>query len=145
MEVDEILDYASYYSDGRFANKIPDYSRGEVVWKAGDNIYRPLPNNDFLQLRSMHSNGDKENFKMKARDLRGENVLIARKFRYFGGSGPELPPYLEELKVGRGYKNRFSQKTISDFLEFISPYPHGINAPPTDWPTGDSSWQQEAE
>lgn len=144
MEVDEILDYASYHSDGRFANKIPDYNSGEVVWKAGDNIYKPLPNGEFQQLRSMHSHRDKENPETKARDLGGVNVLVARRFHYFGSSAPELPPCLEELKVRRGHKNRFSRKTVGDFLEFISSYPQGVSAPPTKWPGGDMSWKQQA-
>lgn len=143
MEVDEILDYASYYRDRRFANKKPDYTRSEVVWKAGDNIYKPLPDGDFQQLRSMHSNGDEENLKTKAHDLGGENVLVAQKFHYFGTSGPELPPHLEELKVGRAHKNRFFRSTIDNFLEFISSYPQGVNAPPTEWPSSDMSWKQQ--
>ena len=144
MEVDEILDYASYHRDGRFASKIPDYSRGEVVWKAGDNIYRPLPNGGFQQLRSMHSHGAEENPETKAHDLGGVNVLVARRFHYFGGSGPELPLYLEELTVGRAHKNRFSRETIDGFLEFISSYPQGVSAPPTKWPGSDMSWKQTA-
>ncbi len=144
MEVDEILDYASYFRDQRFSNKIPDYTRAEVVWKAGDNIYKPLENGEFQQLHSMHSNGDEENPETKAHDLGGENVLIAKKFYYFGASGPELPPSLEELKVGRAQKSRFSRETIDDFLEFISMYPQGISARPTDWPSSDMSWKQEA-
>ena len=144
MKVDEILNYASYHRDGRFANKIPDYSRGEVVWKAGDNIYRPLPNGGFQQLRSMHSHGAEENPATKAHDLGGVNVLVARRFHYFGASGPELPPDLEELKVGRAHKNRFSRETIEDFLEFISSYPQGVSAPPTKWPGSDMSWKQKA-
>lgn len=144
MRVDEILDYASYHCDERFANKIPDFVRSEVVWKAGDNIYRPTPSGDFQQLRSMHSNGDVENPETKAHDLGGLKVLIASKFYYFGGSGPELPPHLEELKVGRAHKNRFSRETIRSFLEFISAYTQGVCAAPTTWPRCDTSWMQHA-
>lgn len=144
MEVDEILDYASYNRDGRFTNKIPDYSRGEVVWRAGDNIYKPLPTGGFQQLRSMHSRGDEETPETKAHDLGGVNVLVARNFYYFGGSGPELPQHLEELKVGRAHKNRFTRETIRDFLEFISSYPQGVSAPPTEWPINDTSWKLKA-
>ena len=143
MEVDEILDFASYFHDRRFANKIPDYSRSEVVWKVGDNIYKPLPNGDFRQLRSMHSHGDEENPETKVHDLGGVNVLVAKKFHYFGASGTQLPAHLEELKVARGHKNRFSQNTIRSFLDFISAYPQGVNGPPTSWPIGDNSWRQE--
>ncbi len=145
MEVSEILDFASYFNDPRFSNKIPDYSKGEVVWKAGDNIYKPLPNGEFQQLQSMHSNGDSENPETKASDLSGENVLISKNFYYFGGSGPQLPPSLEELKVGRGHKSQFSKETVSEFLDFISSYPRGINGPPTKWPSDDNSWNQKLE
>lgn len=143
MEVGEIFDYASYFRDRRFANKIPDYTRGEVVRKPGDNIYKPLPNGDFQQLHSMHSNEDEENPETKAHDLGGVNVLAGKNFYYFGASGPQLPPDLEELKVGRAHKNRFSRETITAFLEFISTYPQGVSAPPTKWPSGDMSWKQQ--
>jgi hypothetical protein len=36
--------------------------------------------------------------------------LIAKRFHYFGGSGPRLLNHLNTLKVGRGRKNRFSEK-----------------------------------
>lgn len=143
MGVDEILDYARYYRDHRFVNKIPDYTKGKVIYKTGDNIYEPLPNDGFQQLQSMHSDGEKENPKTKAHDLGGMNVLVGKRFYYFGDSGPILPMQLNELRVGRAHKNRFSQETISDFLIFISQYQPGVNAPPTNWPAGDSSWQQE--
>ncbi len=145
MEVDEILDYARYYQDPRFANKIPDYTKGQVIYKTGDNIYKPLPSGGFQQLQSMHSHGEQENPETKAHDLGGVNVLVGTSFRYFGASGPELPPPLNELKVGRAHKNRFSRETISDFIEFVSWYPTGVNAPPTSWPTDDTSWNQEDE
>lgn len=143
MEVDEVLDYASYFRDRRFKRKIPNYSDGRVVCKAGDNIYRPLANGEFRQLRSTHSNGDEENLKKKASDLSGLNVLVSRRFYYFGSMGPQLPAYLEVLKVGRGHKCRFAQQTLSDFRAFILSYGQGVNAPPTKWPAGDDSWRQE--
>lgn len=118
------------------------YSRNEVVWKAGDNIYKPLPDGNFQQLPSMHSHGVQENIETKVHDLGGINVLVSRRFHYFGASGPELPPYLKDLKVGRGHKNKFFRKTIDDFREFISSYPQGVSAPPTQWPANDVSWKQ---
>jgi len=145
MEVDKILDYASYYRDECFADKIPDYTKGEVVYKCGDNIYKPLPNGGFQQLRSMHSTGERENPETKAHDLGGTNVLVATRFHYFGTSGPVLPPHLDELKVGRAHKNRFSRETISRFLQFITAHPQGVNAPPDKWPVGDNSWRQVQE
>jgi hypothetical protein len=145
MQVDEILDYEHYFRDSRFADKIPNFTKGIVVWKAGDNIYRPLAGGDFEQLRSMHSRGACEDPASKAHDLAGGKVLIGRTFHYFGASGPNLPQYLEELRAGRGHKNRFSEGTISRFLGFISSYPQGVNAPPTQWPADDDSWRQKRE
>jgi len=142
MEVAEVLDYAHYYHDQRFASKIPDYSKDKVAYKCGDNIYKPLPNGGFEQLRSMHSNGEQENPETKAHDLGGVNVLVGKRFHYFGATGPDLPTQLEVLKVGRAHKNRFQREIIADFLEFISPYPMGVNAPPTNWLADDNSWQQ---
>ena len=142
MEVEEILDYELYFRDHRFADKIPDYTKGKVIFKCGDNIYKPLSNGEFLQLPSPHSKGDQENPKTKADDLNGVYVLVVSNFHYFGASGPELPRHLDELKVGRAHKNRFSQETISSFLQFIATYPKGVNDPPTKWPDGDTSWRQ---
>ncbi len=145
MEVDEILGYARYYRDQRFASKVPDYTKAKFICKCGDNIYKPLPNGGFHQLRSMHSNEEQENPESKAHDLKGKRVLIGKTFYYFGSAGPHLPTSLYDLKVGRGHKNRFSGETISAFLTFISSFPQGINAPPTNWPTEDTSWHQEDE
>jgi hypothetical protein len=141
MEVEEILDYKKYFHDQRFADKIPD-TRGKVIFKCGDNIYKPLSDGEFLQLPSMHTNGDQENPDTKAHDLGGVYVLVGTNFHYFGSSGPELPVHLDALKVGIGHKCRFKPEIISSFLEFIAAKPKGVNAPPTKWPVGDTSWRQ---
>lgn len=143
MLVDETIGYAQYFRDPRFANKIPNYAKGTVIWKAGDSIYKPLPGGDFQQLRSMHSNGEREHPETKAHDLGGRQVLIGRRFCYFGASGPQLPIVLAGLIVGRGHKSMFSRMTIANFLDFISSCPQGVNAPPTQWPIGDDSWRQQ--
>lgn len=142
MQVGEMLTYKQYYQDKRFAEKIPDYSKRKVIYKRGDNIYEPLPNGTFRQLRSVHSKKCQEDLKAKAVDLGGVNILIARVFRYFGGSGPDLPKHLHELKVRRGHKCRFQPEMLAGFLEFIKDYPLGLNAPPSDWPSDDDSWRE---
>ena len=143
MCVEEILHYDQYYRDSRFVMKIPNYTKRKVVYKCGDNIYRPTSNGEFHQLQSMHSKGVDEDPEAKAHDLGGVNVLISSTFHYFGSSGPELPIDLNDLIVGRAHKNRFSKEKISKFLDFISRYPKGISASPTNWPISDKSWQQE--
>ena len=141
MQVEEIVSYDKYYHDSRFAAKIPDYSIGKVVYKCGDNIYKPLPNGDFQQLQSMHSNGKSENHKTKAHDLGGKNVLISKTFYYFGSRPLDLPESLDDLKVGRAHKNSFSPNIVSAFITFITRQRAGINAPPTSWPRNDASWE----
>lgn len=142
MQVQEVLTYDKYFVDSRFAAKIPDFNQRKTVCKCGDNIYRPLPDGGFEQCQSMHSCGRMENPNTKARDLSGRNVLISKKFYYFGAQGPGLPKELNELKVGRAHKNRFSPHTISAFLQFIAGQPAGVNAPPSKWPYADDSWRR---
>jgi len=141
MHVEEILPYDKYYRDSRFTVKIPDHTKGKVVYKCGDNIYKLLPNGDFQQLQSMHSNGTNENPETKAHDLGGKNVLISKTFYYFGQEALNLPEVLDDLKVGRAHKNRFSQKVISAFIDFIARQTEGVNAPPSAWPLNDKSWK----
>lgn len=142
MKVDEIMSYAQYFCDRRFVKKIPNYVKGEVIYKTGDNIYEPLPNGELRQLQSMHSKGEYEDPKSKRRDLSGKYVLIGKVFHYFGSAGPELPTHLNGLKVARGHKNRFSQTVISDFLDFILSYPQGVLGQPAKWPRNDGSWHR---
>jgi len=151
MEVDDVLSYADYFRDERFAAKIPDFNKGKVIYKCGDNIYKPLiheplTNDDFYQQQSMHSEeqGPEENFDTKMHDLKGKNALISKTFQYFGSNGPELPRYLHELKVGRGHK-KFSQEVAMKFQSFIASYPMGINGPPKKWPKSDNSWRSGRE
>ena len=141
MEVKEVLPYAEYFLDSRFAAKIPDYEKGQVVHKSGDNIYEPLPDGEFRQLQSMHSNGTEENPCTKAHDLRGKNVLISTKFYYFGSRALRRPSAFDCLKVGIGHKCLTLEEIISSLLYFISDKPAGVNAPPTHWPRDDVSWK----
>jgi hypothetical protein len=142
MQIEEIVPYDKYYRDSRFAAKIPDYSIGRYVYKCGDNIYKPLPNGEFQQLQSTHSNGINEDPKTKAHDLGGKNVLISKTFYYFGSRPLVLPASLDDLKVCRGHKNKFSPDIVSAFIiNFITRQPVGVNAHPTSWPSNDDSWK----
>ena len=95
----------------------------------GDNIYEPLPDGSFKQLRSMHCEGD------IAKDLKGRNVLIGEQFYYFGKNAVELPESIHGIiKKGQGYKCNIPDYLIQEFLEFLSQYKPGINGNPTSWP-----------
>lgn len=143
MKVDEVIDFTTYFHDERFAMKRPDFSKPAIVHKCGDNIYEPLPKGGFRQLRSSHSNGDHENPRTKAHDLGGRNVLVGRKYYYFGAGGPELPADLRELKVGRGHKCRFPRAVVESFVTFVSRFEDGVIGRPMLWPEHDQSWRQE--
>jgi hypothetical protein len=144
MQVEEIMTYDRYFNDIRFEAKIPDYSKGQVLNKCGDNIYKPQVNGTFQQLQSLHSNGLDENPKNKAHDLGGKNVLVTRKFNYFGSKALVLPEELDELKkVGRGHKNSFSDQIIQTFFKFIADQPEGVNAAPAKWSKNDESWRSD--
>jgi len=142
MQVDEILDFHDYYFDERFSSKIPTYKNRWCRYKCGDNIYQPIENGEFRQLRSTHSYDDKENPETKTRDLSGKRVLIAKRFAYFGSESINLPEPLIELIVGRGFRNNFSSETLHAFIEFKNTLQSGVLAHPTVWPPYDQSWRE---
>jgi hypothetical protein len=140
MVVEEIISFEKYYHDGRFKIKRPDWNKGPVVYRRGDNIYKLLQNGSFEQIRSMHCSENIDD------DLSGQNVLISKTFYYFGSQALELPGVLDTLKIGRGHR-RFSQNFISEidiisaYIQLISSQPAGVNAKPTIWPSDDESWK----
>lgn len=143
MEVNEILSFYKYFNDKRFTKKIPDYTL-RTIHKRGDNIYKPLESGGYQlyqQLQSMHSNGVNENPCSKCKDLNGKNVLISDNYYYFGSKAIDLPSDLHDLILTQNHKNKFSEEVISSFLKYISKQTKNINAPPSEWPPNDSSWE----
>ena len=139
MQVEDILSFKEYYRDSRFAAKIPVRNTGKLKNERGDNIYKHISDENFRQLPSEHSNGKKENPKSKKRDLKGKNVLISKRFHYFGIKAINLPKELRGLKVGIGHKNRFSEDVIKKFRNFIAKQSKGRCALPTMWDKGGHS------
>ncbi len=152
MKVTEALSYADYFH--QYPEKLPDFSRGDVVHKCGDNIYRPIDKLDvqYCQLRSAHSilphsSNWKENPDSTEHDLKGEYVLIAKKFIYFGSSPMKLPKELQALRVMRGHRCNFTDKTLASFNAFICQYRKKIEAGtvlknPHKWPV-DEPWSSQ--
>jgi len=143
MRVDEKLDFQSYWRDRRFQQKRPRYDK-DVQLRCGDNIYEPLPNGNFRQLRSLHSDGEVEDPERKAHDLGGKYVLVSETFAYFGSNALTLPLGLAELAVGRGHKCRFSDGVKAEFMQLVRERKFGIHAPPLRWPKNDESWKSVA-
>jgi hypothetical protein len=139
MRVDEKMDFQGYWRDRRFRRKMPRYDKDLQV-RCGDNIYEPLPNGEFRQLRSMHSNDEAEDPVRKAHDLGGRYVLVSETFAYFGSKVLTLPPELSELAVGRGHTCRFSDHVKAEFMQLVGDWKFGVYAPPSRWPEDDKSW-----
>lgn len=138
MKVAETISFKDYFS--RFPEKRPDYSKTESIYNRGDNIYKPIGNNDYKQLESMHSGKNKE-MKQK-KDLSGKFVLIADQFYYFGSKPIEIPENLTNLICGRGHKSNFDKSTQSVFIDFITSKRVGVKARPSLWNENDTSWKQ---
>ena len=139
MQVKEIIQHKEYFCDSRFAAKIPDYNTGNTRNMCGDNIYEYMSNGKYRQLPSKHSNKkhpEIENSKSKKHDLSGKNVLISKRFHYFGRQAIDLPKELCGLKAGRGHKNRFSKDVIKRFISFVAKQQRGRCAFPTMWDKG---------
>ncbi len=142
MEVQEVLSFSEYYNDNRFKNKKPSNNQRELIFKCGDNIYKPLTRGNYRQLESMHSDGLKQNKSNMKRDLSGKQVLISDNYVYFGRKMIELPPRFNGLKAGRGHKNRFPEDLVKDFVKYASRFKSGLRASPSFWSSNDKSWQQ---
>ena len=142
MQVREKLTFPQYWLDSRFHNKRPDYQKDGVVFKSGDNIYKPLKNGGYRQLCSMHSKGDHEDPDKKKHDLSGTFVLVSKRFVYFGTDAIDLPSGFDCLIVARGHKCHFPDGIIRTLESFVSGFDPGVHAPPRKWPSDDSSWQQ---
>jgi hypothetical protein len=147
MKIDEKIPIADYYHDRRFQRKIPDLSAKEGIYRAGDNIYRPLclrgiHANDFKQLRNPnHTSKD------KTKDISGENVLIGAEFVYFGRNALSVPPLFRpdvpEGQSAHGTRTHDVERARK-FVEFIMQKASAcrIHGPFHSWHEGDESWRE---
>jgi hypothetical protein len=146
MQVHRVLTFDQYWKE--FKQKRPNLNAG-IVAARGDNIYerREGFSYGYRQLRSMHSQpepfGKSENEDNKRRDLESKNVLVAKKFAYFGSDPKPLPKSLWPLKIGRGYRCKFLSEVQEAFLQFVGEQKLGVHAPPKLW-KGDGSWEDAA-
>jgi len=123
--VSEVLALEQYSMDPRFAAKLPGV--GKEAWQRhGDNIYSRLPDGTWYQRRNIHHVS-----KDMARDLSGKNVLVCRRFWYFGKSAPLLPEsLLLLLKRGPGHRCEDSPPLIGRFASWLDDFQPGISAQP---------------
>ncbi len=90
MQIDEVLDFDSYWNDARFVRKRPNLN-GSLKVIYGDNIYHRV-GKKWVQANSHHSleNG-RPNKANIAWDTGVDRVLIATKFVYWGKTAPTIP------------------------------------------------------
>jgi len=135
MRVDEIITFDEYWSNERFARKIP-IMNGSLQQRFGDNIYH-RENGHWVQADSRHSQiGSKPNLKNLGRDTgRTDRVLISSNFVYWGGNGPKIPTRLDRF-VHRSPAHRafFTEDEIRRFLRWIATFgKSGLISDPYEW------------
>jgi hypothetical protein len=123
MKVDEIMDFDSYWNDRRFLCKQPVIN-GSLKQLYGDNIYHHH-NNQWIQVDSHHSlSNGQPNVHNTSYDTRINQLLISKKFVYYGSSAIPIPKKLRLFKptdediccVGRGH--RVKSDELARFFEF---------------------------
>lgn len=106
MRVDEVLSRGEYFKDRRFRRK--KWRDGSYEEKRGDNI-RP-----------------KSKF-----ETHEQFVLISRHFFYFGERAIEIPARFRGFeKRGRGFRCRFEDADITEFVKWIEKHKRGMLGDP---------------
>lgn len=125
MQVQGKLTFDEYWTEPRFSRKRP-VMNGSKRQMYGDNIYHRLtPNSPYIQEDSHHSLPRGEtNILNYNRDLKGEFVLISRKFWYFGEDAIQLPDeFLLLANVKRGYIKCQDKELIKQFSDWLFSLP----------------------
>ncbi len=138
MQIDETMDYDSYWQDIRFMKKIPTFYKGHN-FAYGDNIYHHGADGNWVQESSHHSNEDGSiNQNNLLHDTKSNRVLISEKFWYFGNNAIDIPIEYEELvHKGRGHKKCIDTEKINHFINWVSEnWISSINGTPFSRQTG---------
>lgn len=138
MEVDEIIDFSTYWEDPRFRMKRPQMG-GSLCLCFGDNIYHRCPDTgEWIQEESFHSDPNSlvglGNLK---RDTgRTEKVLIGREYAYWGGFALAPPERFHCLiKGGIGEQYSVDDEALKEeFIAWLKDLPdRRFVHDPADW------------
>ncbi|WP_139348066.1 hypothetical protein [Pseudomonas sp. C9] len=122
-KIDEVVSLEDYGRDSRFLPKQPSRN-GDDANRQGDNIYFKDEEGDWFQRES-----DNHDCSHMDHDLSGKNVLVAKKFWYFGSQACDLPEDLQQIvQKGRGYRCTDSPEVIDRLEKWLSTYRPGIGA-----------------
>jgi hypothetical protein len=148
MNVEETLTFAQYWTDCRFVRKRPRRGEGaSLLERNGDNCYAPTGSDEYTPLPSAHWKGlnRRDDERQMAKDLRGERVLVSRRFSYFGEQPRALPLELSTLVLpARFTRVNFTQRELLGLKRFLERLPHGVRARPRHWREEDHSWREES-
>jgi hypothetical protein len=137
MQIDEALNFEEYWDDPRFQYKKPVLN-GSLAQLYGDNIYhKDTDSGNWLQDDSAHTlaHGQTNNAHLKA-DIKGQRVLIAKNFYYFGDNAIKIPDeYLSVCSEGRSVKSKsIPVKDADAFITWlITNNTPGIHGDPINW------------
>lgn len=136
MMVAEIVTFDEYWAEPRFIKKRAQMG-GSLMECYGDNIYHRDPKTKtWIQAHSFHSDRNDAGSGNLANDTgRTENVLIANRFGYWGGSGPIWPPHLEAIRPrGRAERCRLTSEQVEECIAFVEGLGAvGYTGEPADW------------
>ena len=137
MQVEEMLSFDKYWNDPRFQYKKPVIN-GSLVQLYGDNIYhKDLQTGEWVQDNSAHAlvDGIVNEAHLRA-DIKGERVLISKKFYYFGDESIKIPDeFLSICSEGRSVKSiAIPTRDANAFVSWLSKnYEPGIYGDPINW------------
>ena len=130
MQVEEKLTFAEYWNDNdRFKLRKPEFS------PLSDNIYQPDGIDELRQVpNQVHDhNSDK-------RDSSGTNVLISKRFWYFGKNAPEFELKLKHLiHKGRGHSVNINRQEpdVEMLIDWLKQQgKKGVHGKPVNLPEG---------
>jgi len=143
MQVSEVLTFDEYWNDPRFHCKRPDLS-GSLKIRLGDNIYhRKRDVEEWEQEDSHHSyEGGGINLANVMNDTgHTENVLIGRRYAYWGKDAIDIPDRFRNhtgydiVKSGPGHKCLFPEDLVQEFAGwFKSLNAQGFMGAPSEFP-----------
>jgi len=112
MRVRKVVSFQTYWE--RYPSKRP--SLESAIRKRGDNIWHQDASGSWVAASNgLHDERHRE------RDLRGENVVVASEFYYFGQSAVSVPERFNNIPAStQGHKNTYDGELISKFWDWIS-------------------------
>lgn len=133
-QVDEIITFDQYWEDPRFLVKKANI-KGSLIQMYGDNVYHTVKGK-IVQEPCAHSND--ANGKHKKSDVSGKNVLLCKRFYYFGDKAFMLPEEFEYIgNTGNPratkYKDLDDEKINRFVIWLESKNKTGIHGDPCNW------------